>query len=80
MDIIIKCPHCDGTILINVKDLNCMIFRHAIFKETNNQINPHSSQIECENYINNNKIYGCGKPFKVLIVDLTYISEICDYI
>jgi hypothetical protein len=80
MEIIVECPHCNGTILINIKDLNCMIFRHGIFKKNYKQINPHTSKIQCDDYIKNDQIYGCGKPFKIVIINEKYISTICDYI
>jgi hypothetical protein len=74
----VECPHCNGSIII--EELNCSIFRHAILKENGNQINPHAQKEECENYIEKNLIYGCGKPFIVIFRDNKYISEICDYI
>jgi hypothetical protein len=60
---IVKCPHCKNSILIS--ELNCKIFRHAILKSNYEQINPHSTKIECDFLIENNLIYGCGKPFKI---------------
>ncbi len=74
----VECPHCNGSIII--EELNCRIFRHAVLKENLNQINPHTPKEECENYIEKNLIYGCGKPFIVIFRDNKYISEICDYI
>ena len=78
MELILECPHCNSQVII--EQLNCKIFRHGIFKKTNKQINPHATKIECDNYINNNLIYGCGKPFKINIVNNIYKTEICDYI
>jgi hypothetical protein len=74
----VQCPHCNGTIII--EELNCRIFRHAVLKENGNQINPHAPKEECENYIEKDMIYGCGKPFIVVNKDDKYIAEICDYI
>jgi hypothetical protein len=74
----VQCPHCNGTIII--EELNCKIFRHAILKENGNQINPHAPKEECENYIEKDLIYGCGKPFNVVFKDDKYVAEICDYI
>jgi len=73
--LIIQCPHCNQLILI--EELNCKIFRHGILKSTNEQINPHSNKIECDNYKLNDLIYGCGKPFKI---NENLQPEICDYI
>ena len=75
--IIVNCPHCSEFIFIYRNDLNCRIFRHAIIKETFNQINPHASKQQCDEYIKNNEIYGCGKPFKINANDEAII---CDYI
>jgi hypothetical protein len=76
-----ECPHCLDYIQVNVNDLNCMIFRHAVHKESFNQINPHASKIECENHIQLNDVYGCSKPFKITINHLNiYSISKCDYI
>lgn len=74
----INCPHCD--IYVEVLELNCKIFRCGILKNTLKQIDPHLCKIECEKLVNNNEIYGCGKPFRVDIIDNEYISYVCDYI
>ena len=77
-NLIINCPHCNELILI--EELNCKIFRHGVFKLSNQQINPHSSKSDCDNFVVNDLIYGCGKPFKISISDNKYLVEICDYI
>jgi hypothetical protein len=77
-NIIIHCPHCNDPIII--EQLNCKIFRHGVFKNDNIQINPHATKIECENYITNGLIYGCGKPFKIIEFYNDYHVEVCDYI
>jgi hypothetical protein len=76
--VIVKCPHCDEYIMI--EELNCKIFRHGVFKNNGNQIDPHSPKNLCDYYIENNLIYGCGKPFKLLVNNNNYIAEICNYI
>jgi DNA-directed RNA polymerase subunit RPC12/RpoP len=38
----IQCPHCNGTVM--VKQLNCKIFRHGVFKKNGKQINPHAKK------------------------------------
>jgi hypothetical protein len=75
---ILICPHCKEYVII--EKLNCAIFRHGIVKCSGKQINPHSSKELCEHYIKNNLIYGCGKPFKVIIINEKWETEICDYI
>jgi hypothetical protein len=66
------CPHCG--IMIEIVQLNCAIFRCGIYKHNYQQIPPHLPKRECDLLID--KIYGCGKPFRVINKKL----EICDYI
>jgi len=75
---IIQCPHCHKYIIM-IK-LNCGIFRHGILKIDYKQIDPHCSKEQCDNYIENNLIFGCGKPFRVIMDGTEYKIEICDYI
>jgi hypothetical protein len=49
MDLEFKCPHCNESIFIS--QINCGIFRHGFLKNNLQQINPHASFEECENYI-----------------------------
>ena len=77
-DIVIDCPHCNAPILI--QKLNCRIFRHGTYKQNNEQINPHTSQEECNELLMNNMIYGCGKPFKIEAKEGEYLAVICEYI
>jgi hypothetical protein len=72
--LIVVCPHCSDQVII--EELNCCIFRHGINKNTLEQINPHALKEECDYLFENNLIYGCGKPFK--IVDKKAV--VCDYI
>ena len=76
--LIVKCPHCHDYVLI--EKLNCCIFRHGIFQKNGHQIDPHSSKNLCDLYRKKNLIYGCGKPFKIILKEKKYIAEICDYI
>lgn len=75
---IVKCPHCDEYIMI--EEINCKIFRHGVFKNNGTQIDPHSSKKLCDYYIENNLIYGCGKPFILVVNNNNYKAEICNYI
>lgn len=75
---VLLCPHCLGA--ITIKKINCGIFRHGIFKKNGKQIDPHAPKKVCDKYIRKNLINGCGKPFKVLIVDGSMKTEQCDYI
>jgi hypothetical protein len=75
---IVKCPHCEDDIII--EKLNCRIFRHGIFKKNGKQIPPHSKKEICDLLVEKDLIYGCGKPFKVILQDNVYTPIICDYI
>ena len=86
--LIVKCPHCEEFVLI--EKLNCCIFRHGIIIKTGKQMNPHESKEICEELKRKNLIYGCGKPFKIVLKkdsnknendnEKNYSTEICDYI
>ena len=75
---LLVCPHCKEFVII--EKINCGIFRHGVLKKCNNQIAPHAPKEVCNYYIKNNLIYGCGKPFKIIIQDNIFVIEICDYI
>lgn len=76
---VIECPHCKEFVLIEVT--NCCIFRHGVLKETGIQIDPHSSLELCTHYVDNNKIYGCGKPFQLVLNDKQeVVAVVCGYI
>ena len=75
MDPIITCPHCKEFVIIS--ELNCRIFRHGILKN-GTQISPHLSLEEWENLVKNDLIYGCGKPFR-LVMDNEWVAEICGF-
>ena len=80
-DLILKCPHCNSIIIVNPKDINCAIFRHAILKDTGQQIDPHSKKDVCDELVKTNKVFGCAKPFKLVRIDsMNYIAEKCEYI
>ena len=57
------CIHCRGWIFVAPQDVACQVFRHGILKTTGQPINPHASQTECEQFVANDTIWGCGKPF-----------------
>ena len=77
-EIIVSCPHCQEYIVI--EKLNCGIFRHGIFKHDKTQIPPHSDKKLCDSYVEQNMIYGCGRPFQILIENNKINVIICDYI
>jgi hypothetical protein len=73
------CPHCYTLVIFSEDEINCQIFRHAIYKTTGKQIPPHSSKEVCDKLILENSIWGCGKPFKMVKEDVWKLV-ICDYI
>jgi hypothetical protein len=79
---IIKCPHCQEFVII--QELNCKIFRHGTFRNNGEQIPPHSSKEDCDRFFQKNLIYGCGKPFRIVVLEnenkIIWESEICEYI
>ncbi len=78
--IIIKCPHCKDDVFIYLKELNCQIFRHGVYKNNYEQINPHLEKKMCDYLLENSLIYGCSKPFKIVNQNNNFSAEICDYI
>lgn len=77
-DPILICPNCGEFIIIH--QINCGIFRHGVFIKDGTQIEPHSSKEICEYYTKNNLIYGCGKPFQIIIENNKIKIFNCDYI
>lgn len=73
---LINCPSCNMLIQVLSNQINCTIFRCGIIKSTGQQLDSHASKEVCNYMIQNNLIYGCGKPFTF---DGNSVS-ICDYI
>jgi hypothetical protein len=78
MSIIVECPHCK--LQIEIVEVNCAIFRHGVYKETQQQMNPHTPKTECDSAFQENRIYGCGKPFRLVKNNDTFEAIVCDYI
>lgn len=78
--IIIDCPNCSDSVFILKKELNCLIFRHGVYKNNMENIDPHLCKNECDRLFKEELIYGCGKPFKLEKDTDKYLSYICDYI
>ena len=71
-----NCPHCNVMCQVHKTDIRCTIFRHAVYKENLNFVNPHASKEKCEEWVKKKLVYGCGKPF---IFDGNQV-KICGYI
>jgi len=76
--LVVFCPHCKEIVLL--EKLNCCIFRHGVFKQNEKQMNPHAPKEECDRYVKEEKIYGCGKPFRVIKIGNEFKTHICEYI
>lgn len=76
--IVITCPHCNCKVII--EEVNCRIFRHAVYISTGEQMPPHSTKSECDIAIAEGSIHGCGKPFKIELIDNKWVAFECDYI
>jgi hypothetical protein len=76
-----QCPHCQEDIIVQRNEINCAIFRHGVFKNNLQQILPHSPKNECDLWFEKDLIFGCGKPFE-LVIDVSNqpFTKICDYI
>jgi hypothetical protein len=71
----VECPHCHCMVVI--EQINCAIFRHGVFKHNFQPIPPHASKTECDQWVKNNEIFGCGKPFQL---NSQFQPIVCDYI
>jgi hypothetical protein len=76
METVFACPHCNE--LIDIQTLNCGIFRHAVDKITNEQF-PHASEEMCMQLLAEGKIFGCGKPIRVILENAHYVISKCDF-
>ena len=75
---IVVCPHCSNEVIID--EINCQIFRHGMCKTTGLQLAPHASKEECDKAVQEDTIYGCGKPFRIDFVGDKWIATQCKYI
>lgn len=75
---LVFCPHCNQG--IEVIKRNCCIFRCGIMKSDYKQIPPHLPKVECDKLAAEDKIYGCGKPFQLVLIEGEWKPVICEYI
>ena len=57
------CPHCNLLVQVPSNEIRCTIFRHGNFKNGMKFVPPHAPKVECDRWIKEDLIYGCGKPF-----------------
>jgi hypothetical protein len=77
---IFECPHCDNMVQVLRNELNCLVFRCGYLKKTMEQINPHLSKVECDILEGNGLIFGCGKPFQLVMNTSKPFVRVCEYI
>ena len=70
--------------MIVIEQINCGIFRHAVWKETMEPVHPHATQEQLEEWLRTEKIFGCGKPFRLIhkagADAIEYTPIVCEYI
>lgn len=84
-DYIFFCIHCKEPFVISHKEFNCRILRHGVYKTNLQPINPHASKDECDTFVRDGLIFGCGKPLRIVDAmtdgaDRLYSIIGCDYI
>ena len=77
---IFQCPQCQDFIMVKDNELNCRIFRHGVYKDTFQPINPHAPQSLCQQLLVADQIYGCGRPFQIVDRQGQLYSQCCPYI
>lgn len=85
---IFQCPHCEAYVQVEQNQVNCTIFRHGYFYETDGagnihltmQVNPHAPKEECDKLVAEGKVQGCCKPFRMVKNGDSYVVTVCDYI
>ncbi len=84
MDHTFTCLHCNEPFVVAHNEFNCRILRHGVFKHNLQPINPHSSKEECDKYVRDGVIFGCGRPLQIIDSSGggggTYRVIVCDYI
>jgi hypothetical protein len=49
---------------VHMNEVACQIFRHAVYKNTGEQIPAHAPKELCDILVANDRVIGCAKPFK----------------
>jgi hypothetical protein len=76
---VFNCPQCNEEIIVFKDELNCKIFRHAIYKNNYQQVDPHLPERECYELTKTNSVYGCCKPFEIIYKDNKFLAVKCVY-
>jgi hypothetical protein len=78
--IIERCPHCNDQVQLYKNEFKCKIFRHGVYKKTGKQMGAHCKKTTCDRLKENDLIFGCGKPFMLILENEKLNVVICDYI
>ena len=62
--IITTCPTCKEIVVILEDEINCGIFRHAVYRN-GIEVPPHTSKHVMESLLQQELIFGCGSPFQL---------------
>jgi uncharacterized C2H2 Zn-finger protein len=60
----LNCPWCNQLVQLPKSQIKCCIYRHGVHKKSGRQIGSHAKKEYVEKLLKNDKIYGCGMPFK----------------
>lgn len=74
------CPHCNQFTEVMKTQVNCKIFRHAVYRHNMEPINPHTPKEICDKLVADNLVMGCARPFKFVFSSEGNYVEICNYI
>lgn len=79
--IYLTCPHCNDGIEINLNEINCKIYRHGVYKNNYQQIDPHMKKETIDELKEKDSIFGCGRPFEIIkSQENEWKLVVCDYI
>lgn len=70
------CPHCATLFEVTPADMNCRIFRHAVFRHSGHFVPPHASRAQCRAWVKHHQVWGCGGPLRYT----GSAFEACDYL
>ena len=73
------CPHCGLIVQVRETEINCGIFRHAAYKDSMTQLNPHAPKELCDSLSSEGKVYGCAKPYEMYRIGTTWAVRSCAY-
>jgi hypothetical protein len=73
------CPNCELEIIVHKNELFCQIFRHGVFKNTYEQVDPHLCKEACDRLVKEEKVLGCCRPFEIIKKNKVMFAVKCDY-